>query len=531
LSAAVQAPEAAIKIEAINLLADLGESKTAVYLLRPYLAADSPANVRQVAGDALQELVNTRPNVGEAVQLLAREARGYLAGERVIRPDLGDMVTIWNWDSAARRLTSAAYSPTRAASFIAARLAGDLYDLAPASIEARRLYLISMLESSVYRVGLDKPLPSGPGSVVERAAHFGVDAIDDALSQSLATGHPRAAQAAAQILGEIGDKRLLARDGASPCPLVAALLDPDRRVRLASATAIMRLKPTEPFAGSSYLTETAAYFATGTDRKRVAIGAPTAHFAGPIAGLAGAAGWEPATALEGHELMVAAAESADIELVLISGRIQHPIAFDLVQQMRQDPRTATLPIGVMAELGDRYRLEQLFAGIPRVFILLRPEQPAEMQAALNAGAQLAGDTLIPAPLRQAQAAKALDWLAELAAAPPQMFDVRRYEDLVEKALYAPATVSHAAAVLARLGTHSSQRALLNLASRQQQPLEVRQLAAAAFEQSVHRFGVRISPSETVEQYDRYNQSAKSDKATQQLLSTILDIIEGPKKKQ
>jgi hypothetical protein len=71
--------------------------------------------------------------------------------------------------------------------------------------------------------------------------------------------------------------------------------------------------------------------------------------------------------------------------------------------------------------------------------------------------------------------------------------------------------------------------LLNLASRQQQPLDVRQLAAAAFEQSVHRYGVRLAPSEIVEQYDRYNQSAKLDKATQQLLGAILDTIEGPKK--
>ncbi len=291
----------------------------------------------------------------------------------------------------------------------------------------------------------------------------------------------------------------------------------------------MRFKPKAPFAGSSLLTETAAYFATGTDRPLMAIGFPTTHFLGPIASLAGSAGWETTTALEGHDLMLAAAQSADTEFVLISGRIRQPIAFDLVQQMRQDPRTAALPIGVMAEVGDRYRLEQLFAGMSRVFILPRPEQPAEMLAAIKAAAQLSDDSFIPAKLREGQAAAALDWLAEMAAGPPEIFDVRRYENIVEKALYAPATAAHAAAVLARLGTHSSQRALLNLASRQQQPLDVRQLAAAGFEQSVHRYGVRIAPTEIVAQYDRYNESAKLDKATQQLLGSILDTIEGPKK--
>ena len=57
---------------------------------------------------------------------------------------------------------------------------------------------------------------------------------------------------------------------------------------------------------------------------------------------------------------------------------------------------------------------------------------------------------------------------------------------------------------------------------------MRQLAAAGFEQSVHRYGVRIAPAEIVAQYDRYNESTKLDKATQQLLGSILDTIEGPK---
>ena len=502
--------------------------------MRPFLATDSPAAVREAAGDALVKLVRTRPSLGEAVELLAREARGYFDHQRVLRADVGDMVTIWNWEPAGRRLVSTAYPPPRAMSFVALRLASDLYDLAPNSLDARRLYLLSLLESSVYRVGLDKPLPSGPGSTVERAAHFGIDALDDALSQALATDHPRAAQAAAQILGEIGDKRLLTRDGAKRCPLVEALLNPDRRVRLSAAYAIMRFKPIEAFAGSNFLTETAAYFATGMGRQRVAIGFPTTHFVGQIAGLAGSAGWEPATALEGHDLMIAAAESADTELVLVSGRIQRPIAFDLVQQMRQDPRTAALRDRRHGRAGRPLPTGTTVRGhSSRLHFAARPEQPAEMQAALRTATQLSGDSLIPVALRQGEAATALDWLADLATL-PQLFDVRRFEDVAERVkLYVPKRqrLLHAVAMLARLGTHTSQRSLLNLASRQQQPLDVRQLAAAGFAQSVARFGVRLAPSEILEQYDRYNQSASLDKATQQLLGSILDTIEGPKPKQ
>jgi hypothetical protein len=79
--------------------------------------------------------------------------------------------------------------------------------------------------------------------------------------------------------------------------------------------------------------------------------------------------------------------------------------------------------------------------------------------------------------------------------------------------------------MAQLATPSSQRALLDLASIGSQPLDVRKAAGAAFRQSVRRFGLRLSPSEIVQQYDRYNKSAQQDKETQRLLAALLDVIE------
>ncbi|HEY2147956.1 MAG TPA: hypothetical protein VGH32_08465, partial [Pirellulales bacterium] len=57
------------------------------------------------------------------------------------------------------------------------------------------------------------------------------------------------------------------------------------------------------------------------------------------------------------------------------------------------------------------------------------------------------------------------------------------------------------------------------------PIEIRKAAGTAFRQSVRQFGLRLSPSEILIQYDRYNQSAKLDKETQQLLGAMLDVIE------
>ncbi len=85
--------------------------------------------------------------------------------------------------------------------------------------------------------------------------------------------------------------------------------------------------------------------------------------------------------------------------------------------------------------------------------------------------------------------------------------------------------------MAQFGTHSSQMALADMASLATRSLAVRQAAAAAFSASVDRFGLRLTPSEVQRQYDRYNQSAALDKATQKVLSGLIDTIETAMKKQ
>ncbi len=517
-------------VEAIRLLAAIGDKGSAIYLLAPCFAADSPPAVRQAASQALQQLLGTTGNSTDAVTLLAREAQAYLDGQRVLGPDDGFSATVWNDDPATKQFAVAAYSPKWAAAFVALRLATDLRRLEPDSIDARRLYLVSLLESAVYRVGLDAPLPTGPGSACGRAAELGPAAVSDALAQAIDMGRPAAVQAAARVLQQIGDARVLLTGGPQPCPLVEALRSKYRRVRFAAAAAIMSFHPRQPFPGSSYLTDSAANLATATGRRRAVIGFPTTPTAQQLAGLAAASGYEPQTANLGFGVFDAATQSTDTEIVLISGRIARPGAFDLIQQLRGDPRSALLPVCVMGELADYPLQMKRFATEPKVFVVLRPEKPAEMAAAMAKGVQLSGDEIIPPALRLRDSITALDWLAEMALSPPEVFDVRRYEPVVAHALYFPPKATHAAAVLARLGTHSSQLALVDLASVAVQSIEVRQAAAAAFAESVRRFGLRLTPSEVVRQYNRYNDSRRLDKTTQQLLSGILDSIEAPTKK-
>ena len=300
---------AAQKIRAIKLLAALDVRSSTVYLLAPYLADNSPPEVRQAAGDAIMQIMNMKPTRSRRNLLLTHETAEALAGRRVLQPDTGETVTIWLWDNAAHRLTREFYPPNRALAFVAARLAGDLFELDPRSAGARRLYLMSLLESAVYRAGLDAPLPTGAGSELQQAGRLGVDAINDALAQAMAMGHPVAAKAAARVLEDLGNATLLTREGANLSPLVLALRNDDPRLRYQAAETIMHFKPTAPFPGSSYLTDAVAYFAAAAGRHRMAIGYPTAQRAQMLAGLANAAGYDPHTASNGRDLLFAATES------------------------------------------------------------------------------------------------------------------------------------------------------------------------------------------------------------------------------
>ncbi len=56
-------------------------------------------------------------------------------------------------------------------------------------------------------------------------------------------------------------------------------------------------------------------------------------------------------------------------------------------------------------------------------------------------------------------------------------------------------------------------------------IKMRRAAAVAFEYSVRRFGLLLTTSEILEQYQRYNLSEQKDRDTQRLMGSLLNAIE------
>ncbi|MBN2476033.1 MAG: hypothetical protein JXB62_15585 [Pirellulales bacterium] len=527
LQGLLESPDPALVVQAIRVLAAANARETSIHLLKPSISETTDPAIRAAAGTALKRLLGRVPGRSEAIRLLARRARAYFDHLRPIEADADGRLEICVWDASQAKCVVKSCSPEEAAPMMAAWLARDAYALAGEDPQIRLLYLATTLESAAYEHGLDKPLPSGEGTIVAEAAGFGAGVVEDLLEYAMAGDHPAAASAAARILGRTGTAERLLRQGVQSSPLVRAARHPDRRLRLAALESIVRLQPTGPFPGSSYVPESVAFFAASGGVRRVLVAGPSEETSRRLVIVLSGMGFSVDTATTGRELMRLASASPDYELALIDASIAGPPIDLLLQQLRHDYRTASLCVGVLARSGHLEQARQTTRRDPMAEAFFQPQTDEALRWQVGQLNRLQTRAFVGLAERHRQAAEALDYLVVLGRREDGPYDVGRAQSAVMTALYTPGLGGKAAAVLAQIGTPASQLALTDLASRWTQPLKVRQVAAQAFRQHVQRYGILLTTKQISQQYDRYNRSENLDVATQQILGRILDCIEAP----
>ncbi len=520
----LQRAEPVLMIQAIQALAQMRATEATVYLFLPALSEQSDARVRAVARQAIVRLTGQLPGKAQAVQQLADLARSFFAGKQTMRTDVDGRVTQWTWDPATRQCTSRNCAPEDAARTVAVRLARAAQSLAPENREVQTLALAAALEQVVYDHGLDKRLDL-KDPTVRRIAALDGRTIEGVLAFCLAENHPAAARAAAEILGGSGKPQDLLRGGREASPLVRAVRSPDRRLRMAALEAIVALQPQAPFTGSSHVLESLAYLAASSGGRRALVVSSNTEtleeWVGALKFHNIAADW----AATGRDAVGMALRCPDYELLAIDMATLGPPAEEVVKQLRQDYRAASLRIGLVARAGFLKRAQRIAEGDP---LTIAFSQPIDGQAArwqLGRLMALAPREFVGFSEQQDLAVRALNCLAKLASTSGRLYDMRRAEDAVLAGLLAPRLSGHAVAVLANLGTRASQQALVDVASRLVNPLTVRQAGGIAFAFNVQRFGLLLDREAIRQQYARYNRSAAQDTATQKVLAAILNTIE------
>jgi CheY-like chemotaxis protein len=527
LVATLHGPDSNAKLAAIEALVRMRASEAAPHFVGLFFARATSPQVRTAAEDALFDLYGMTPTPREAVRFLETEIVEVLSGRRLLPLGVDGNLDLWLWDAAHSQPAPATVSADQARSQLAARLARRLIELSPAEPRHRRLYLVSLMEAEAYRAGLDSAIGRGEGAAFSIAAGADPEAVEDALSYALEHGHAPAATVAVQVLAEIGDVATLLRGGAEPSPLAKALTHGDTRLRFAAAQAIAQLQPRAPFAGLSHLKLALVHFATSAGERRALVGFPNGETAQQIAGMVNELGLFTGTATNGRELLLEATRAQAYELILVSSRIDRGPLYLVVQDLRRHPHTRQTPIIVLAEDDETGSLRHRLRDDPLTSVALRPRSMEGMKYAVDQALGRAGDRIIPAVVREAQAKAAIESIAGLMETAPKVFDFRDVEREIAPLLYSSSQSAATARVLAQLGTRTSQQSLLDVANRATQPMHARQAAAVAFGDSVRRFGVRLTKSEILKQYERYNQSRLEDQASQVLLGATLDAIELP----
>ncbi len=528
LAAILQGADAKLMVQAILVLAEMGKPKAAIDLVGPCVSKKGDAEVRSAAAAALRQLTGQVPTRPEAIRLLRDAATMYFHRRQPVENAVDDRVDLWQWDADKRQATVRSGTSEDAERALAARFARQAYALDPGDHELRLLYLATLLDTAAYAKGLDRPWDQQDPAIAA-AKSFGVPVIDAVLEYAMAQRHPAAAAAAARLLGELGKAGEVLHRGDQPAPLVQAVQDPDRRLRMAALEAIVRLQPSRPFGGSSCVPAALGFFAASTGVRHALVAGPSIDEAHTLAGMVAPAGFAADTATTGKELVRLATRSPDYELAWIDVSIGRPEIGLLLQELRRDPRTALLRVGLMARSGFLPQAEHLAESDPLAKAFSRPHDEKAAGWQLGQLGTLAPAEFCDFDTRQRQAARALDLLAELSRSSAKLYDLRRVQDALLVALYNRRLAAKAVAVLANLNAAESQRALVEVASRFTQPLDLRQAAAAAFCENRAKHGILLTTEEIRAQYRRYNESEKQDAATQHVLGLILDCLEASTK--
>lgn len=517
-----------LQAQAADVLGRTGAADAVPQLISGALAERHDADYRKAAQVALERLIGSVPNRRTGAEYLYRQALDWYEGRHHLEINADNQAVLWQWNRAGRVSEPIEVSVPVARAQIAMELTRQALGLDPALQGAANLYWAALIERDAYRAGLDQPLPTGPGTAHEQLAKLKPRQLSALLSDALQQRRTVAAAALAQLLGDAGQNDVLNSGGVRPSPLVAAAADDDRRVRFAALGAVVKLRPTRPFAGSSEIPRGIEYFIGSLGGRGAVVAAPRIEEAARLAGLLAQAGLEPLIATDQRGLFQLASQMSDGQVVLIHVLLGMPGAADALAELRRDPRTAQLPVAIVAPPEHERRARDIARHDELAAVWIRPMSRAAIEFQLHEleqQAQAAGVTAAVPELRLQQASAALEWLAQLLDMQPRLYDLRPQVDAVERALHVPQLADRASAVLGRLPSPQAQRALVELASHEMAPVQSRQAAGVAFAASVAHFGSLLTTEEMLDQYDRYNASEDKNPATQELLAAVLDALE------
>ena len=226
-----------------------------------------------------------------------------------------DPVAVWVWDKGRKVPVPRPMRRGEAEGYFGLQLASEALLLQPLDLDARTASVSLSLEKAIDRVGFNS-FPAQDRGTFASAVAAGPAVLAEVLRKAIADGKDELAAAAATALGQVTDRALLSRTGHPPIP-GRGTFGSWRRVKLAAARpwwscpdpAIPRVQP-----GCSTL----ARFAISQRPPRAVVIDGNPNRGNQLAGSLKALGYETVLETSGDQGFRAAADSADVEIVVVS---------------------------------------------------------------------------------------------------------------------------------------------------------------------------------------------------------------------
>jgi len=492
-----------VKLEAIRALAQVNSKEALGVLYLAILAPNQNDLIRSTALNILAERPGASIDSFQIEKWFHKETMEALKLKRdpvLIRQPSN----VWIWDNKLQQVVSQPSNTATDRCRRASYFARGLYESNPQSTANRELHLLTQLE-------LAKRI-AGPNTAIDTAKqtqklHLTATATNQLLHSAIKSELFPAATACCEILKSMGDTSVLTQLSGSYPPLTHAILCGERNA-----------------------VTLAVFLAGGSGQPAALVGDHRLDVAQTYAATVASSGLRGEAAQTGRELFKIATTNSDIEVILIRDNITSPGFDSLIQQLRNDWRTSRTPIALLYD--DVRRSQRAMLRLRRNNVTAIPftSTPELIASSVDQMVKQVSTFRQDNLQRNRHANVAIRWLAKIAKDRQSysFFSLGRHQERIRQLIYQPGFSTPVSEILSHIATPEAQRQLLDFASENGLPIEQRQQAVSAFQTAVKRTGILLTTDEIILQYNRYNASRTQPKETQQLLGSVLDIIEAGK---
>lgn len=423
---------------------------------------DLVAQTRQVAQTALAACGGEAVQTAPAASVLYDQAEQYYYGRQSVPVDPNAATAnVWSWREGLG-LEYVSVPKEVFGDIYAMRLTRSALKHDPSFYPAVSLWLAAKMRKGIHLpAGQEDPTatpdePSARFYALAGSAKY----LQDVLARALRDEDPALALRAIEALAETaGAKSLIEPVTGGVQPLVEALGNRDRQVRLLAALALANALPQEHFTGDDRVVAVLneALRQRG-QRKALLIDADAAQ-RNLLKDALRSAGYDVIDEADPDKAMVAGREAGGMDLVVLSAK---PIAGDFIVRMRKEPALAALP-AVVAYSDDRLR--RLAADDGGIVLLEGQIDAAAVSEAITRAMKVTSATPQSAESTASWAVRAADAIALLGLTGNSVYDVSGTVPMLTSALSdAQDDVAMAAAkALAAMSAPPAQQALADRA--------------------------------------------------------------------